>query len=90
MLVKLGALTGNTADMRPSQGEYGDAFSKPYVDAIASGRAVAVANCSRTAPRSNALLRTAIGRAWSGAQTAARPRSREADREITALLREGR
>lgn len=83
MLVKLGALTGNRADIAATP-EYGDAFSKPYVDAISSGRAVAAPNVLRSTEIQQ-TLRAAIGRAWSGAQP---PDAalREADAKITALL----
>ncbi len=83
MLVTLGALTGNRADIAATP-EYSDAFSKPYVDAISSGRAVAAPNVLR-ATEIQQTLRNAIGRAWSGAQT---PDAalRDADSKITALL----
>jgi multiple sugar transport system substrate-binding protein len=68
-LVSLGALTGNKADIAVSP-EYNDSFSKPFVDAIADGRAVAAPNVLR-ATEIQQVLRTAIGRAWSGEQTPA-------------------
>ena len=83
MLVKLGALTGNRADIAATP-EYGDAFSKPYVDAIASGRAVAAPNVLRGSEIQQ-VLRAAIGKAWSGAQSP-RDALRDADTKITALL----
>ena len=83
MLVALGALTGNRADIAATP-EYGDAFSKPYVDAISSGRAVAAPNVLRTTEIQQ-TLRGAIGRAWSGAQ-APDVALRDADAKITALL----
>ncbi|MBV9538559.1 MAG: extracellular solute-binding protein, partial [Acidisphaera sp.] len=84
-LVALGGLTGNKADIAASP-EYRDAFSKPFVDAIASGRAVAAPNVLH-ATEIQQVLRTAIGRAWSGEQTPAAALA-DADRQITGLLAE--
>ncbi len=86
MLGKLGALTGNRNDTARSPDEYGDAFSRPFVDAIASGRAAALPNVTRSSEIQQSL-RTAIGRAWSGSQTP-EVALRAADRSITALLNE--
>ena len=82
MLVKLGALTGNKADIAATP-DYGDAFTKPYVDAIASGRAVAAPNVLR-GTEIQQVLRGAIGRAWSGQPADAA--LRDVDAKITALL----
>lgn len=83
-LARLGALTGNRADLAASP-EYDDAFSRPFVEAIRSGRAVAAPNVLHGAEL-QADLAAAIGRAWGGEAPAAA--LAEADREITALLRE--
>lgn len=84
MLGKLGALTGNRNDVTAAPAEYGDAFSKPFADAIASGRAGALPNLVRSSEIQQAL-RLRIGRAWVGAQM---PEAalRDADRTITAIL----
>ncbi|WP_428487143.1 extracellular solute-binding protein [Rhodopila sp.] len=84
MLGKLGALTGNRSDITAGPDDYGDAFSKPFVDAIASGRAGSLPNVVRNSEIQQEL-RLTIGRAWSGAQT---PQAalQDADRKIKALL----
>lgn len=88
MLVRLGGLTGNKADIAASGTEYGDAFTRPYVEAISSGRAVSDPNMPY-ATEVQAILRDQIGRAWSGALPAAEALTR-ADREITRVLTEAR
>ena len=86
MLVKLGALTGNRHDLAASPDEYGDAFSKPFADAISAARAGSLPNLLRGSEIQHDL-RLAIGHAWSGAQT---PEAalREADKRMTAAITE--
>ncbi len=86
VLVRLGALTGNRHDLAASPDDYGDSFSKPFVDAIVSGRAGSLPNLVRASELQHDL-RLAIGRAWIGALT---PQTalREADRRITAVITE--
>ncbi len=88
MLVQLGALTGNKADISASQTEMGDDFSRPYVDAISSGRAVSDLNMP-FATEIQASLRNQIGRAWNGVVPAAEALA-TADREITRIMTEPR
>lgn len=84
MLGKLGALTGNRNDRAAGPADYGDAFSKPFADAIASGRAAALPNVVHDSEVQE-TLRLAIGRAWSAAQTPLAA-LRDADRRITDIL----
>ena len=86
VLVRLGALTGNRHDLAASPDEYGDAFSKPFADAISSGRAGSLPNLLRGSETQHDL-RLAIGDTWSGART---PEAalREADRRMTAVITE--
>ena len=84
MLGRLGALTGNQADLAADPEDFGSAFSKPFADAIASGRAGSLANLLHYSEIQDAL-RLMIARAWSGALT---PQAalRGADRRITDIL----
>ena len=84
MLVKLGALTANRSDLAASASDYGDAFAKPYVDALASGRAIADPNLVETA-EADAALRTALDEAWLGRKSPADALS-QADSRISAIL----
>lgn len=88
MLVQLGGLTGNKADIAASQTEMGDDFTRPYVDAISTGRAVSDPNMPY-ATEIQASLRNQIGRAWNGAVPAAEALA-TADREITRIMTEPR
>lgn len=88
MLLRMGGLTGNNADIAASQNELGDSFSKPFVDAIASGHAVAGANLVRMTEIQQAL-RLNIEKAWSGALPPAEALA-QADRAIAPLLAEDR
>lgn len=83
-LAGLGALTGNRADLARSP-EYADAFSRPFVDAIAGGRALPAPAVLHGAELEQDLA-AAIDRAWAGQAPAAA--LAQADAEITALLRE--
>ena len=84
MLGKLGALTGNINDVATNTDDFGDAFTRPFADAITSGRAGSLPNALRS---SDILdnLRLMVGKALSQAET---PQAalQAADQEITALL----
>ncbi|MBB3999545.1 extracellular solute-binding protein [Aureimonas pseudogalii] len=84
MLVSLGSLTANKADLAASEAEFGDAFSRPFVDALRSGRALSDPNIAQTAEMDR-VLRTAIEEAWLG-RLAPADALAKADREITDLL----
>ncbi|WP_152047665.1 extracellular solute-binding protein [Aureimonas psammosilenae] len=84
MLIKLGSLTANKADIAASQDELGDAFTKPYIEALQSGRAVADLNVAQTA-EIDKVLRGAIESAWLGQKTAADALS-QADAQVTDIL----
>ncbi len=86
MLGHLGALTGNRNDIAAGPQDYGDPFSKPFADAIASGRAGSLPNIVDGVEIQD-ILRLMIGRAWTGTLT---PQAalRSADRQITAILNE--
>jgi multiple sugar transport system substrate-binding protein len=88
MLLRMGALTGNKADIAASSKELGDDFSRPYVEALSSGRAVALPNLQRMTEIQQAL-RNNIEKAWSGSVSPAQA-LRQADREIRPLLAEDR
>ena len=68
MLVSMGALTGNRADIAASAAELGDAFSRPYVEAISTGRAVAAPTLLHQTEVDQAM-RAAIEKAWAGTLT---------------------
>lgn len=84
MLGKLGAMTGNRNDLAASPDDYGDAFSKPFADAIASGRAGSLQNVAHNAEIQQ-ILRLAIGRSWAGSQSPSKALA-DADRKIAAIL----
>ena len=84
MLVRMGGLTGNKADIAASSAELGDDFTRPFVEAIASGRAVADPNLVH-ATEIQQVLRQAIEKAWGGTLTPAQA-LRQADRVIVPLL----
>ncbi|MFT8243156.1 extracellular solute-binding protein [Roseomonas sp. BN140053] len=88
MLVRMGGLTGNKADIAASASDLGDDFTRPYVEAIASGHTVAAPNLIRMTEIQQ-QLRNAIEKAWSGALTPAQA-LRQADREIAPLLADER
>ena len=88
MLVRMGGLTGNKTDIAASPAELGDAFTRPFVEAIASGRAVAGPNLVDATEIQEALSQ-AIEKAWSGTLTPAQA-LRQADRAITPLLADER
>jgi multiple sugar transport system substrate-binding protein len=88
MLVRLGALTGNRSDIDASSNEMEDDFSRPFVEALSSGRAVALPNVQRMTEIQQ-VLRNNIEKAWSGSVSPAQA-LRQADREIAPLLAEDR
>ncbi len=65
MLLRLGALTGNTSDLAASAKELQHPFMRPFVDALAAGRALPLDSI----PHSNEIeevLRSYIEEAWLG------------------------
>jgi len=88
MLLRMGGLTGNKADIAASAGELDDGFTRPYVEAISTGRAIALPNLQRMSEVQQAL-RAAIEKAWGGSLTPALA-LRQAERDIAPLLAEDR
>jgi len=86
MLVRLGSLSANKADIAASTAEYGDPFTKPYVDALAAGRAVTTTNLRQTTAIDQ-ILRTEIEEAWLGRKTGTDAMA-AADERISAILAE--
>ncbi|WP_416358166.1 extracellular solute-binding protein [Aureimonas phyllosphaerae] len=84
MLVSLGSLTANKADLAASQADFGDAFTAPFVEALRSGRAMSDPNIAQTAEMDR-VLRTQIEEAWLGRMSPADALAK-ADAEITNLL----
>ncbi|MCO6050977.1 extracellular solute-binding protein [Mesorhizobium sp. RP14(2022)] len=84
MLVALGGLTANNADIAASAEAFGDSFTKPYVDALQSGRALSEPPVAQTAEADRAL-RSAIEAAWLG-QLSPEDALKKADAEITNIL----
>lgn len=84
MLIALGGLTANRADIAASQDELGDAFTKPYVEALQSGRAQSDPNIAQTA-EIDKVLRTYIEEAWLGRLSPADALA-VADTEVEAVL----
>lgn len=86
MVVTLGGLTANKADIAASQAELGDSFTKPYVDALQSGRALTDTNIAQTT-EVDRILRSHIEAAWLQ-QTTPADALAKADADITAVLAE--
>ncbi len=84
MLIDLGALTANNADIAASQEALGDFFTKPFADALE--RSVSEPNVIQAA-EIEAVLQTYIEQAWRG-QLSAEDALAQADEEITAILSE--
>lgn len=84
MLVDLGALTANTTDIEAAQDELGDAFSAPFVEALA--RSVTEPNVIQAA-EIQAILQTYIERAWRG-ELSPEAALTQADQEISTILAE--
>ncbi len=86
MLFTLGALTGSKADLAASAQELGDPFTKPFADALSSGRALPLDNISHS-NEIEELLRSYIEEAWLGLRSPEEA-LREADAGIESILRE--
>jgi multiple sugar transport system substrate-binding protein len=86
MLLGLGSLTGNKADLAASEKEIGDPFMKPFADALADGRALP----EGTIPHANeieVLMRSYIEEAWLGLLPPGKALD-EADAIIRMILQE--
>jgi len=86
MLIALGALTANRADLAASTAELTDSFMKPFVEALSTGRALPEASV-RNAAEVEGILKSYIERAWLGRLTPERALT-EADRVIRMILAE--
>jgi multiple sugar transport system substrate-binding protein len=86
MLVAMGGLTANKADIAASQAEINDAFTKPYVDVISSGRAISEKNVPQ-AQEIEVVVRGAIEEAWLG-RKAPRDALAAANTQVESILRE--
>lgn len=86
MMMKLGGLTGNKADLAASTNELHNPFMQPFVDALSSGRALP----QPSVPHANeieALLGKYLERAMLGAMPADEA-LRDVDRDIHLILTE--
>ncbi len=86
MMMGLGGLTGNKADLAASSKELGNPFMQPFVDALSSGRALS----QPSMPHANeieALLGKYLERAMLGAMPADEA-LRDVDRNIRQILEE--
>jgi multiple sugar transport system substrate-binding protein len=86
MLVSMGGLTANKADIAASQAEMSDGFTRPYVEAISSGRAISEKNVPQ-AQEIEVVIRGAIEEAWLG-RKAPRDALAAANAQIESILRE--
>jgi multiple sugar transport system substrate-binding protein len=86
MLNQLGALTGSAADTEAMGDALKDAFSTPYVEAVASGLAKTQPNNVQESEIER-ILRRYIEQAWAGQVTPADALA-QADAEIQAILEE--
>ena len=84
MLVGLGALTSNEADIEAAQAELGDAFTAPFVEALS--RSTTEPNVVQAAEIER-ILQGYIERAWAGELSAEEALTR-ADAEISDILAE--
>jgi len=84
MLITLGSLTANAADIAASEAELSDPFTKPYVDALSAGRAVGDPPIE-SLPAIDRMLRTEIEEVWLGRKEAAEAMA-DADEAARALL----
>ncbi|MCA9838665.1 MAG: extracellular solute-binding protein [Trueperaceae bacterium] len=84
MLMDLGALTANKADIAAAQDNLGDSFTAPYVAALE--RSITEPNVIQ-ASEIEGILKTYIERAWAGELTAEEALT-QADKEITTILKE--
>ncbi|MBE7157153.1 MAG: extracellular solute-binding protein [Rhodospirillales bacterium] len=85
MLMRLGALTGNRADLQASANELNTAFMKPFVDALSSGRALPLESTPH-ASEVESLLRSYLEEAWLG-MLSPQEALRQADAGIRSILR---
>ena len=86
MMMEMGALTGNKADLAASESELKNPFMQPFVDALSSGRALPQASVPH-ANEIEALLSNYIERALLGVITAEQA-LRESDARILMILQE--
>jgi len=84
MLVGLGALTSNEADIAASQDELGDSYTAPFVEALE--RSVTEPNVVQAAEIER-ILQGYIERAWAG-ELSAEEALTQADAEIREILAE--
>ncbi|MFC3124400.1 ABC transporter substrate-binding protein [Pseudoroseomonas globiformis] len=88
MLLRMGGLTGNKADIALGAPDLADDFTRPFVEALASGRAVALPNLRRMTEIQQ-LLHHNIERAWNRTLPPGLA-LRQAERQIMPLLEEER
>jgi multiple sugar transport system substrate-binding protein len=88
MLMTMGGLTANKADIAASQAEVNDPFTRPYMEAISSGRAISEKNVPQ-ASEIEVTIRGAIEEAWLGRQDPQKALS-AANAQIESILREAR
>lgn len=86
MLQGMGALTGSAADTEAMGDDLKDAFTAPYVEAVASGAAISQPNNMQEAEIER-ILRSYIEQAWAGSLSPADALA-GADAEIQAILEE--
>jgi multiple sugar transport system substrate-binding protein len=88
MLTTMGGLTANKPDIAASQAEINDPFTRPYVEAISSGRAISEKNVPQ-ASEIEVALRGAIEEAWLGRKTP-QDALTAANAQIESVLQEAR
>jgi multiple sugar transport system substrate-binding protein len=88
MLTTMGGLTANKPDIAASQAEINDPFTRPYVEAISSGRAISEKNVPQ-ASEIEVALRGAIEEAWLGRKTP-QDALTSANAQIESVLQEAR
>jgi multiple sugar transport system substrate-binding protein len=88
MLMTMGGLTANKADIAASQAEVNDPFTRPYMEAISSGRAISEKNVPQ-ASEIEVTIRGAIEEAWLGRQDPQKALS-AANAQIESILKEAR
>ena len=84
MLVGLGALTANNADIEAAQTQLGDAFTAPYADALE--RSISEPNVIQ-ASEIETIMQTYLTQAYRG-DLAPEDALSQADSEISAILAE--
>jgi multiple sugar transport system substrate-binding protein len=88
MLMTMGGLTANKADIAASPSEMNDTFTRPYVEAISSGRAISEKNIPQ-ATEIEVIIRGAIEEAWLGRKVPQEALS-AANAQIESILQEAR